>query len=169
MSELKKRLLQWDGQSTEFLQQIYIEFEKQADLDKLLLKSLKSPDLQIATSWLLKTYLSNKRELSEKQTSHLYKIASQFKAWQSQLHFLQSIHFLLISPKDKLSVEFFLRRCLVSDNKFVRAWSYHGFDVLAEQYPEYRTEVEQFFEMALKDEAASVKARIRNLIKTRKG
>ncbi len=58
-----------------------------------------------------------------------------------------------------------MRKCLEDDNKFVRAWAYNGFYELAKQYPEYRTEAGQLFEMALRDEAASVKARVRNVMK----
>lgn len=59
----------------------------------------------------------------------------------------------------------FLRNCLISDNKFVRAWAYNGFYELALQYPAYKTEVKKFLDMAMKDEAASVKARVRNILK----
>ena len=59
----------------------------------------------------------------------------------------------------------FLRNCLVDNNKFVRAWAYNGFYELAVQYPEYEKETKQFFEMAMRDEAPSVKSRIRNIMK----
>jgi hypothetical protein len=59
----------------------------------------------------------------------------------------------------------FLRTCLADENKFVRAWAYNGFYLLSQQYPEYQQETEQFFAMAMRDEAASVKARIRNILK----
>jgi len=59
-------------------------------------------------------------------------------------------------------VEIFLRVCLLDNNKFVRAWAYKGFYELAVQYPK---ETRQFFEMAMRDEAPSVKSRIRNIMK----
>ena len=58
-----------------------------------------------------------------------------------------------------------MRHNLTATNKFVRAWSYNGLYELARRDPVYLPEVEQIFELALRDEAPSVKARIRNLQK----
>ena len=55
---------------------------------------------------------------------------------------------------------------LNDDNKFVRAWSYNGLFVLADQYPEFRIEVIHQLKRAREEEAASVRARIRNIFKT---
>ncbi len=70
-----------------------------------------------------------------------------------------------ISKTDKKKVEGFLRECLIDNNKFVRAWAYNGFNELSIQYNEYRQETEQFFEMAMRNEAPSVRSRIRNIMK----
>jgi hypothetical protein len=70
-----------------------------------------------------------------------------------------------ISKNEIKTVEAFLRVSLTDSNKFIRAWAYNGFYEMAIQYPEYKNETKQFFEMAMRDEAASVKARIRNIIK----
>ena len=80
-------------------------------------------------------------------------------------HILQCLPYLAIPKKDKDKVQRFLRKCLVEDNKFLRAWAYNGFYELAVQYPEHVEETKQFFEMAMRDEAPSVKARIRNMMK----
>ena len=85
--------------------------------------------------------------------------------WESKLHLLQSMPYMPIEKPVKQPVEFFLRNCLVDNVKFVRAWSYNSFHLLALQYPEYQAEVDKFFEMAMCDEVASVKARIRNILK----
>jgi hypothetical protein len=70
-----------------------------------------------------------------------------------------------IGDADRIEVETFLRQTLNDSNKFVRAWSYNGFYQLARHFPQYREEAEAIFEMALRDEAASVKARVRNIIR----
>ena len=49
--------------------------------------------------------------------------------------------------------------------KFVRAWAYNGFYLLAVQHGEYEAEARQLLTMALRDEPASVKARVRNVLK----
>jgi len=70
-----------------------------------------------------------------------------------------------IQKQDKKSVENFLRKTLYNSNKFVRAWTYNGFYLLAKQHPEYHDETEALLESAIKNEAPSVKARIRNILK----
>lgn len=65
-------------------------------------------------------------------------------------------------------VEQYLRAALIDDSKLARAWAYHGFYWLAEQYPQYTADVEHFFTLAFNDEAPSVKARVRQLQKRNK-
>ncbi len=48
---------------------------------------------------------------------------------------------------------------------FLRAWSYNVFYELSMQYPEHKKETKKLFEMAMKDEAPSVKSRIKNIMK----
>ena len=62
-------------------------------------------------------------------------------------------------------MEIYERHGLTDQNKFVRAWSYNGLYELATSFPSLRKEAERFFDMALADEAASVKARVRNIMK----
>jgi len=95
----------------------------------------------------------------------VFKLLPQFGHWETKLHILQCIPFLQIAKTEKKEVEAFLRKCLVDNNKFVRAWAYNGFYEISVQYPEYRNETKQFFDMAMRDEAPSVKARIRNIMK----
>ncbi|MCP4400146.1 MAG: hypothetical protein GY801_22915 [bacterium] len=59
----------------------------------------------------------------------------------------------------------FLKACLVDRHKFVKAWAYNGLYELATQHREYTEETQQLFDMAMRDEATSVKARIRNIMK----
>jgi 3-methyladenine DNA glycosylase AlkC len=78
---------------------------------------------------------------------------------------LQSIPFMAIDDTNTNNVYNFLRTNLTDQNKFVRVWSYNGFHELSRQHPEYLEETQQYFEMAMRDEAPSVKARIRNIMK----
>ncbi len=61
------------------------------------------------------------------------------------------------------SVVTFLRVGLQDKNKFVRAWSYSGFYLLGQQYPEYQDEAKAYIVAAMQDEAPSVQARLRQL------
>jgi hypothetical protein len=86
------------------------------------------------------------------------------ESWGSKLHLLQCLPHLAIDERAKPALESFLRDSMGSDNKFVRAWAYNGFHVLALQYPQYRAEAKRLLGRALKSEAASVKARIRRIL-----
>jgi len=104
--------------------------------------------------------------LEKSQIKKLFCALPEMEYWESRLHLLQCLPFMPIEKPEVKIVEKFLRKTLADHNKFVRAWAYNGFHVLAAQYPEYRGEMQQFFEMAMRDEVASVRARIRNIMKT---
>jgi hypothetical protein len=95
----------------------------------------------------------------------VFKSLAKLNSWQSKLHLLQCVSYFKVSKSNRKKLELFLRDCLASSNKFVRAWAYNGFYLLAMQHPQYKEETQSFFKMALRDEAASVKARIRNIMK----
>ncbi|MGS2723535.1 hypothetical protein ACVBEJ_07295 [Porticoccus sp. GXU_MW_L64] len=118
-----------------------------------------------AASWLLKYTWEKGFVFSAEQSHDLLEILIRADSWPLRLHTLQLFSGLIISEKQQEAVYFHLRYCLGDDNKFVRAWSYNGLAELAKQFPNYLDEVKKLFEMAQKDsnEAASVKARIRNI------
>jgi hypothetical protein len=108
--------------------------------------------------------LDGGQKLDANKSWALFKLLPKLERWESKLHILQCLPYIQISSAAKENVEVFLRRCLIDDNKFVRAWAYNGFYEISLQYPEYKEETKQFFEMAMRDEAPSVKARIRNIM-----
>jgi hypothetical protein len=72
---------------------------------------------------------------------------------------------MTLEPECRSELERFVRIKLSDPNKFVRAWAYKGFYELAKAFPEYQTEASQFFEMAMRDEPASVKTRVGKILK----
>lgn len=70
-----------------------------------------------------------------------------------------------IANSEKKKVEQLLRKCLIVENKFVKAWAYNRLCTLSKQHSEYGEETKQFLEVAMKDEEPSVKAKIRNIMK----
>lgn len=163
--ELSQAIQRWDGKSTDDIAEIYTRHHASQDFTTQLLDCLLSPTLQVGASWLLKKWLEDGHALTGLQVAVIFRSLAKLEHWQSCLHLLQCLDRLPIGEPDKLLVEQFLRENLNHSNKFVRAWSYNGFYVLARQHPEYRAETAQFFAMALRDEAPSVVARIRNLMK----
>lgn len=165
--KLPQEIANWDGKSVEALQAIYDCHGLEADFGAALVPLLKEPDLERGASWLLKLYLEEAGVLTSAELKRVFQSLPDLLEWETKLHLLQSLPYLTISKRDVKQVEAFLRRCLASDNKFVRAWAYNGFYELALQHPQFKAEADQLLEQALEDEAASVKARVRNILKQR--
>ncbi len=82
--------------------------------------------------------------------------------WQLHVKLLQNLSAADIPERKKAALHRVLMRDLTHPNKFVRAWAYGGLATLARRFPELEKEAGAIFEMALRDESAAVKARIRN-------
>ena len=163
---LTRQLAGWDGKSSEDITKIYQSHSNEAGFIDEICNCLTDTNLQTAATWLIKHALEQNCTLTSEQQRLILTQVSSASNWHSQLHLLQSLSYLIIPEDLKCALERFIRHCLTSDNKFLRAWAYSGLYYLALQYPEYKTEVNAFFELALTDEAPSVKARIRQLLKS---
>jgi len=159
---------QWDGRNTQSLIDFFAEYGETSEFLSCLLSYLSQQETQRVASWLLKHFCEQGGQLNQAHIEQVYSQLGNLVHWESRLHILQCIGYMPISDMVKKPLEAFLRATLIDNNKFIRAWSYNGFYLLCMQYPEYREEVEQFFIMAMRDEAASVKARIRNILKNSK-
>ena len=162
---IQKEISGWDGKSVTDIEAIYKRYGHQASFSSDLIKCIEQEPQQKAVTWLLKRHLENGTKLKTDQVKKIYAALPKVRLWESKLHILQSIPLMPIPESEKKRVEVFLRKCLIDDNKFIRAWAYNGFYELSMQYPEHKEETRQFFEMAMRDEAPSVKARIRNIVK----
>ncbi|MFH1303970.1 MAG: hypothetical protein ABIK07_23185 [Planctomycetota bacterium] len=165
--KLPQEIANWDGKSVEALQAIYDCHGLEAEFGAALIPLLKEPGLARGASWLLKRYLEEGSVLTAADVKRVFQSLPDLVEWETSLHLLQSLSYLTIGKRDVKQVEAFLRRCLASDNKFVRAWAYNGFYELSLQHPLFQAETDQLLEQALEDEAASVKARVRNILKQR--
>ncbi len=158
-------IAEWDGKSAYGIAEIFDRHHQDGSFVSGLIKLVGNSSSQKGATWLLKRYLESKGKISSIEVNGIFGALADLEGWESKLHILQCLPFLGIGKSNKIEVESFLRDCLTGSNKFVRAWAYNGFYELAVQYPEYEKEAKQFFEMAMRDEAPSVKARIRNIMK----
>lgn len=163
---LEQDLRNWDQKSASDIGAIYEEHCADASFIADLVQLAAQPDLETGATWLLKHHLEQGKGLDSKAVSGLFALAPDFSSWHARLHFLQCLPFLPISTEYKTDLEKFLRDCLMDRNKFVRAWAYNGFHEMSLRHPEYETESRQLIAMALRDEAPSVKARIRQILKS---
>lgn len=102
-------------------------------------------------------------DLAPDLSDEILQLLPAMDGWEARLHILQSIRFLRISGQAKERLHADLLRLIQDGNKFVRAWAYDGFYRLGTQHPEFAEEADALIREALKFEAPSVKARIRNL------
>ena len=155
----------WDGKSAADIEKIYRRYRHEPSFSRDIVSLAGREARQRGASWLLKRYLEDGGQLDKKSANTLYTLLESVGDWQTKLHVLQSIPYLPIDKRRAPRLHRCLQLCLADDNKFVRAWAYNGFYELAVKHREYAAQTRQFFDMAMKDEAASVKARIRNLLK----
>ena len=150
--------------SVDNLQAIYDRHADDPTLATQLVLLLADPELQKPASWLLRRSLEAGQTLSVKEAQPLFRSLAGLVDWETRLQVLQSLPYLTIGKRDVKPLEAFLRDCLAGKNKFVRAWAYHGFHELALQHDRFQTEVDHLLAQALEDEAASVQARVRNIL-----
>ena len=155
----------WDGKSADDIARVYEEFAGRKNFVGSLVSYLEQEELQLGASWLLKAWCTDGKKLSGEQTTRLLATLPALQSWGGRLHCLQCLDFLAIPDACEQPLEQFLRRQLTHENSFVRAWAYNGYAVLSRKNSAYRKETESLFEMAMRDEPASVKARIRQVRK----
>ena len=91
---------------------------------------------------------------------------SNLNNWDTKLHVLQILPSLTIPSQQFDPLQRNLKENTRSENKLLRAWSFNGLAVLADQHSSLRTEVNGILSSAQNDEAASVRARIRQISKS---
>ncbi len=162
---IDQEIKQWDGKSANDIAGIYQCYCHDPLFITEIITCIANESLQQGTTWLMKRYLEDDNKMSKSEIAAVFQKFGAIEHWESKLHLLQSLPFMPIEKSQKKKVEYFLRDCLTDNNKFVRAWAYNGFHQLAIQHPEYVKETKEFFAMAIRDEAPSVKSRIRNIMK----
>lgn len=158
-------IAQWDRRSTQPLQEIYREQGSEPEFLSQLIALLPSAECQSGASWLIKHALENGQSFSQAQTAELIRHVDDLEHWTAILHVLQCASHWLIPSRSRKRWETFVSAQLRHSKPFVRAWAYDSFCHLARQYPEYRTRCRDLLQNVSDQEAASVKARIRNLRK----
>ncbi|MHA2815162.1 hypothetical protein [Vibrio campbellii] len=165
MNKISKDVLGWDGKSAEDIEQIYIEHHTEDVFRSKVIDLCLDELLNVGGTWLLKHHLECGGTLStEEQQAILIRLPS-YEHWESKLHILQVLEHFCITKQTRRVLEPFLRHGLSDINKFIKAWSFNGLYELAVQYPELQNEVSELLHLALAHEPASVKARVRRLLK----
>lgn len=164
---LSEEISAWDNRSVTALQSTYERHRDEEDFLATLLEHIADVESQRAATWLLKRHLEAGYSPSRESSRAILGVLGDQEHWESKLHILQCLPHLDIPEDRSAGLEQFLDSCLESDNKFLRAWAYNGFNELSLRFPRYREEVTHMLARACESEAASVRARIRNILKSR--
>ena len=155
-------LAAWDAKSAEIIARIYDEHAGRVGFESELEELLDDAEIERGVTWLIKRHMERAGgKLPVNLGKALLARANAMQHWEARLHVLQCLPMLELASGQERPCELFLSSCIRGENKFVRAWAYGGYCILATRFPAHRPAVRTLLERGLETEAASVKARIR--------
>ena len=152
-----------DSGSVEALTSLYESLRAKEGIARVWIQCIGDPDLEVASTWMLKHGLETGRPLAAEDQNLLFRQLNTTQSWQAQLHLLQLLERLTVPEEVHESVARFCNGCIQSENKFVRAWGYSGMVTLAKQWPCYVPEAIDAIYLGEREDAGSVRARIRRV------
>ena len=158
---LKRDIAAWDGKCARDIEDVYNDHGDESSFVTDLIGFAELPDLEVGATWLLKKH-REVEGLAPDVADRIYGLVPHLGHWAARLHVLQLMPYLAVPKRRAEEVAAFIREGLRSKQAVVRAWAYGGLYELAMQFPEYVAEARPLLEKARRDEAASVKARLRN-------
>jgi len=192
--DLRAALTPFDGKATSRLGEAEAAFGGQAGYVEALIALIgdAEPYVGSGATWLLKSFFEQGGALSAQQTQTLIAALPSNETrdhpeardharngvgaahWSTQLHLCQSIRYLDLSgagsPNLRVSdlwvsgLWVWVEPLLTHKRPFVRAWSLDALAHLAKGQGQYRTNFEVALKRASEDEAASVRARARQIL-----
>lgn len=165
ISQLEAQLQHFDGKHMDSLLRVAERLSPDGStIDQLIsLAERSDPPMQIAATWLLKHFQSKKVSFTAGQVTRLVEQLGRAGPWESRLHIVQTLPNLIIPAGCAEQLFQALILLLPERNKFVRAWVYTALHSLASQHRDYAPEVIPLLDQASRDEAVSVRARVRQL------
>lgn len=159
--ELCRELRDYDGRSQTILSEVANRHRGEADfLSRLVGLALDDePVLSVGATWILKAELAQGAVLAQKDADRLVRGLERIGAWQAQLHVCQSIVHMTVHTELAPVMESWLTSLLDTPRPFLRAWASDALCRLRGASPQTAALLER---MEL-DDAASVRARVRNL------
>lgn len=163
---LKSDIEAWDGQSVEALRRIHEAHRDDPGLAPALVELMGSLRYRTAATRLFKRHFEAGIPVADPQAvaRGLCAVLDKLEHWECRLDVLHCLPSLPVDAAQAEVVERFLRACLADGNRFVRAGAYSGFHWLAARHPRFADEAAGILEAGLRDEEASVRAKIRKCL-----
>ena len=165
ISQLEAQLQDFDGKHTDSLRRVAETLSPDGStIDHLIsLAERSDAPMQTAATWLLKHFQSRDVSFTPAQVTRLVEQLCSSGPWESRLHLVQMLPSLAIPAACTEQLFQSLVATLSERNKFVRAWVYAALHSLASHHRDYAPEVIPLLDQASRDEAASVRARLRQI------
>jgi hypothetical protein len=165
ISQLEAQLQDFDGKHVDSLFRVAERLPLDGStIDQLLSLAQRSDaPIQTAATWLLKHIQSRNISLTPAQVTRVIEQFCSSGPWESRLHIVQMLPNVAIPAACTEQLFQSLVAAVSERNKFIRAWVYTALHTLALQHRNYAVEVIPLLDQAARDEAASVRARLRQL------
>ncbi len=158
---LRQELTTYDGRSPTILSEISVRYRDQPNFlsDLVRLAVDENPLISEGATWMLKAELEAGQVCSPQDVKRLVVGLKGVTAWQAQLHICQSIKHITVPQELALELERWLSALLDAPRPFLRAWALDAVCQLRGASPKTKALLAQMET----DDAASVRARVRNL------
>ena len=151
----------FDGRHIAPLESVAATLPAQGELETIIAALSCSAREQAAATWILRAWLERGLRLRESHTRRVVEASERLTDWEVVLHVCQAVEHLDLEGQTLRRMWAVLLNGTRSDAKFVRAWSYNGLAVLGSRNSVLRDDAIAALERGSKDDAASVRARIR--------
>lgn len=157
----------FDGKQTATLEQLNRTLPRDETSLAQLFALAKHNDtkLSVGATWILKRWFEDGEIEFANVVSRLIHILKNTNHWEVRLHILQMLDSSTITGTYASVLKKVLSKMVVGDNKFIRAWSVSVLATIADQNATLRDNFISTLQTAELDDAASVRARVRQVRK----
>ncbi|QDU73118.1 hypothetical protein Pan97_00850 [Bremerella volcania] len=165
--EILNSLRKFDGKHTDVLEQLAARVPRDQESLAQLLAAAEHDDkaIQVAATWLLKRWSDESEPLVESCAADLIALLRISSYWEVQLHLLQILSVVSLPRGSIAALKKVLPDLASDENKLVRAWTCSVFAAIGDCQPRFQKDALEVLSRAEEDEAASVRARVRQIRK----
>jgi hypothetical protein len=161
------KIQDFDGKRTAVLERLNATLPRNGSSMAQLLAVAEHDDtkLQVGATWILKRWFEDGDPQIERFVANLVQILKSASYWEVRLHLLQILASVCIPARSLSMLKKVLHNLLTDENKSVRAWAMSVFATIADQNESLRREARSLLQNAEHDQAAAVRARVRQIRK----
>lgn len=123
------------------------------------------PNVSGGATWILKSELEDGAQLPDRLVDRIAYSLKKLSSWQAQLHICQSVEMFRLTDEQAKSFLMWAETLAEHPRPFLRAWSLNARVILGRDFEDYRDAAIGALDHADGDNAASVRARARQLRK----